>query len=291
MGETFAGHGDFDHGPDYAAFPLGSDASAFVDSDYPGAGGHGGYGYADPGAPTESFSARPDAFGGMPGVAAGAGDGYGTEAGGFGRAAGGDSGTQVVAGGFGLGPDGRFDGPGAGAGVIDLSGPWRAPATHRGRRRRHVAVLVAAAAGVMIAGGAGYAVFRPTDDAPAAAEPVTTASATPTAEPEPTLEVLPEPSGATVRSTPTGAAPATGDPARDPVVERTDAPFRTPVPLRTPIRPTVVPSMSPPVTGTSAPTTPQTTAPRSTIAPTEVPPGLPALPPATTPSSTPARDE
>ncbi len=126
--------------------------------------------------------------------------------------------------------------------LIDLSKPRPLPVTHRGQRRRHVALLTTVAVGVMIAGGVGYAVFRPSGEQTTAGPAIITTDG-PTAEPDATADLFGDPSGAPVQSaspspTPSSASPSPSATSSPAAITAPALPARPTTPIAIPPEPT-----------------------------------------------------
>ena len=153
--------------------------------------------------------------------------------------------------------------------VIDLSVPRVLPRTHRGEQRKRALIVTVAAAGVLLAGGAGYAIFGTGSEpapTPADAAPAEAPTENPSFPDQPT-----EPTADPAVTTPaTGASPSVSPSAsitaRQPVRPRTSATTRSttggtikplPTPKPTTKKPTT-PTKPPPV-HTTPPSSPSTT--------------------------------
>jgi hypothetical protein len=147
--------------------------------------------------------------------------------------------------------------------LIDLSKPRPLPVTHRGQRRRHVALLTTVAVGVMIAGGVGYAVFRPSGEQTTAGPTIITTDG-PTAEPDATADLFGDPSGAPVQSASPRPTPSSASPS--------------PSVTSSPVATTAPPLPARPTTPIAIPPEPITTT-QPGISPTDLKPP-PAAPPA-----------
>ncbi|NMO51362.1 hypothetical protein HH310_09190 [Actinoplanes sp. TBRC 11911] len=156
--------------------------------------------------------------------------------------------------------------------VIDLTAPRVLPRTHRGEQRKRALVLAVAAAGVLLAGGVGYAIFGTgsSDPAvPAGAAPAEESSTEDPQFPESTdapTEAAPPPVPSTSASGPATVTPSSRTTTRNPSNPRP-----------TTARPTSTATIKfPPVTKTP------------TKKPTTKPPTVAPPPPSTTPSATPS---
>jgi hypothetical protein len=147
--------------------------------------------------------------------------------------------------------------------LIDLSSPLEftgtraEPRSHRGERRRRAGIVALAAAGVFLAGGAGYLALRPSSSSqPTAADVATSA---PAATTDPTPEAPP----ATIGTTPPSAAasPVSSSPSASTAPATTEA---TTAPR------TTAPAAADPTTPQARPTT-AGPAPTKTLAPTPPP--------------------
>ncbi|MEV4343875.1 cellulose binding domain-containing protein [Actinoplanes sp. NPDC049596] len=150
---------------------------------------------------------------------------------------------------------GEWAEPAGETGMIDLSAPPRAePRSHREGSRRRAGVVALAAAGVFLAGAAGYIVLRP-DSSPAPNNAAVATSA-PVESPDPTLDApVAEPTTTAPSASPAGTStsPTTAAPTTE--AATTTAPA-APVPVTT----------KPAATTPAA--RPTTTAPTKTLAPT-----------------------
>jgi hypothetical protein len=151
--------------------------------------------------------------------------------------------------------------------LIDLSKARPLPVTHRGQRRRHAALLTTVAVGVMIAGGVGYAVFRPSGEQTTAGPSIVTTDG-PTAAPDSTADLFGEPSGAPVQSASASPTPSSASPSPS----ATSSPAATTAPA--------LPPRPAPTTPIGIPPEPTNTATRPGVSPTDLqpPPAAPSAP-------------
>jgi hypothetical protein len=161
---------------------------------------------------------------------------------------------------FATGPSAPMTGPVTD--IIELSGPRDEPVNHRGEKRRRALVVTVAAVGVLVAGGAGYAIFQP-----GSSNPTTTVADTapttdaPTDEPLfPDQEVSPSAAPAKTSASPSASVSSSASPSASasPSRSATSRPASNPNPthvLLPPKTPTARPATTPPTTPANKPLT------------------------------------
>ena len=153
--------------------------------------------------------------------------------------------------------------PGPATDVMDLSAPHDEPMPHRGDKRRRALVVAVAAAGVLVAGGVGYAVLQPASSGgtTATADTLPTTTDAPTDQPLfPDQETSPSAVPAATRASPSASpsasvsasASASPTPSRSATSRPTTGPHSLPTIVLTP-KPRTSRSTTPPTTPATKP--------------------------------------